>query len=88
MQKLIFTTLTKVTKFLKKKSKKKSSMSLFGRKLSLVPNLQIMQQNALILKLFSKMLMFLKLDFNKIESQVELNLSNIEFYAYFAIKFF
>ena len=63
-------------------------MSLFGRKLSLVPNLQIMQQNALILKLFSKMLMFLKLDFNKIELQVELNLSNIEFYAYFATKFF
>ena len=63
-------------------------MSLFGRKLSLVPNLQIMQQNAFILKLFSKMLMFLKLDFNKIELQVELNLSNIEFYAYFATKFF
>ena len=63
-------------------------MSLFGRKLSLVPNLQIMQQNALIFKLFSKMLMFLKLDFNKIELQVELNLSNIEFYAYFATKFF
>ena len=63
-------------------------MSLFGRKLSLVPNLQIMQQNALILKLFSKIPMFLKLDFNKIELQVELNLSNIEFYAYFATKFF
>ena len=63
-------------------------MSLFGGKLSLVPNLQIMQQNALILKLFSRMPLFLKLDFNKIESQVELNLSNIEFYVYFAIKFF
>ena len=63
-------------------------MSLFGGKLSLVPNLQIMQQNALILKLFSKMPMFLKLNFNKIELQVELNLSNIEFYAYFATKFF
>ena len=47
-----------------------------------------MQQNALILKLFSKMPMFLKLNFNKIELQVELNLSNIEFYAYFATKFF
>ena len=29
--------------------------------------------------------MFLELDFNKIELQVELNNSNIEFYAYFAV---
>ena len=47
-----------------------------------------MQLNIIILKLFSKIPMFLKLDFNKIELQVELNLSNIEFYAYFATKFF
>ena len=47
-----------------------------------------MQQNTLILKLFSKMLMFLKLAFNKIELQVKLNISNVEFYAYFAIYIF
>ena len=27
---------------------------------------------------------FLKLDFNKIELQMELNINNVEFYAYFA----
>ena len=27
--------------------------------------------------------MFLELDFNKIELQVELNINNVEFYAYF-----
>ena len=29
--------------------------------------------------------MFFKLDFNKIELQLELDINNIEFYAYFAI---
>ena len=28
--------------------------------------------------------LFLKLDFNKIELQVKLDISNVEFYAYFA----
>ena len=31
------------------------------------------------------MLLFLKLGFNKIELQVELDISNIEFYVYFVI---
>ena len=52
--------------------------------MGICPNLQTMQQNTFILKLFSKMLKFFKLDFNKIELQVEFNISNIEFYAYFA----
>jgi len=43
-----------------------------------------MQQNAHVLKLFSKMSLFLKLNFNKIKLQVELDISNVEFYAYFA----
>ena len=47
-----------------------------------------MQQNTHILKLFSKMLIFLKLDFNKIKLQVKLNISNVEFYAYFATYIF
>ena len=42
-----------------------------------------MQQNVFILKLFSEILLFLKLDFNNIELQVELDIVNIEFYAYF-----
>ena len=32
--------------------------------------------------------MFFKLDFNKIELQVELDISNVEFYVYFAPFFF
>ena len=52
--------------------------------MAFAPNLQIMQQNIHVLKLFSKMLLFLKLNFNKIELQVELDISNVEFYAYFA----
>ena len=43
-----------------------------------------MQQNVHVLKLFSKLSLFLKLNFNKIELQVELDISNVEFYAYFA----
>ena len=43
-----------------------------------------MQQNVYILKLFSKILLFFKLNFNKIELQVKLDISNINFYAYFA----
>ena len=31
--------------------------------------------------------MFFKFDFNKIELQVELDISNVEVYAYFAIYF-
>ena len=53
-----------------------------------VPNLQIMQQNVNVLKLFSIMSLFLKLNFNKIELQVELDISNIEFYVYFIISIF
>ena len=33
----------------------------------------------------AKCLLFLKLGFNKIELQVELDISNIEFYVYFVI---
>jgi len=43
-----------------------------------------MQQNAIVLKLFSKISLFFKLGFNKIELQVEFNISNVDFYAYFA----
>jgi len=39
-------------------------------KWAFAPNLEIMQQNAYVLKLFSKISLFLKLDFNKIELQV------------------
>ena len=46
-------------------------------------NLQTMQQNAIILKLFSKMPIFFKLDFNKIEFGVKLDILKIEFYVYF-----
>ena len=42
-----------------------------------------MQQNVPILKLFSKMSLFLKLDFNKIELCVKLNIFEIELYIYF-----
>ena len=54
-----------------------------GRKWIFVPNLQTIQQNASVLKLFNKMPLFLKLNFNKIELQVELDIANVEFYAYF-----
>ena len=63
--------------------RKKQGILLLGGKLAFLHNLQTMQQNAPILKLFSKISLFLKLDFNKIELQVELNISNVEFYAYF-----
>ena len=42
-----------------------------------------MKQNAYVLKLFSKMLLFLKLDFNKIKFYVKLDIPKIEFYVYF-----
>ena len=35
--------------------------------MNIFPNLQPMQQNVYVLKLFSKISLFLKLDFNKIE---------------------
>ena len=53
------------------------------KKWAFVHNIQTMQQNVSILKLFSKMFLFFKLDFNKIELQVELDISNVEFYVYF-----
>ena len=52
------------------------------------PNLGTMHQNALVLKLFSKIFIFFKLDFNKIKLQVELDFSNVEFFAYLPLKFF
>ena len=55
-----------------------------GGKWAFALNLQTMQQNAHVLKLLNKMLQFFKLDFNKIELQVKLDISNVEFYAYFA----
>ena len=39
---------------------------------------------SLIYKLHSKMSIFFKFDFNKIELQMELDISNVKFYAYFA----
>ena len=48
-----------------------------------IPNLQTMQKNAHVMKLFSKMPLLLKLDFNKIELQVKLKTRNVKFYAYF-----
>ena len=42
-----------------------------------------MQQNTFVLKLFNKMSIFFKLDFNKIKLQVELDISNVKFYEYF-----
>ena len=47
-----------------------------GGKWVFVPNLQTKQQNASILKLFSKMSLFLKLSFNKIKL-FELDISNV-----------
>lgn len=35
-----------------------------------------------VLKLFGKILLFLKLDDNKIELQVKLDINNVKFYAY------
>ena len=46
-------------------------------------NLQITQQNASILKLFSKILVFFKLNFNKIELCVKFDILKIELYEYF-----
>ena len=37
-------------------------------------------------KLFSKIPLFLKLNFNKIELQVEFEISNVKFYIYFAVE--
>ena len=45
-----------------------------------------MKQNAHVLKLFSKMLLFLKLDFNKTKFYVKLDIPKIEFYVYFRPK--
>jgi len=51
----------------------------YGGKWVFVPNLQTMQQNTLVLKLFSEMFLFLKFDFNKIELCAKLNIPKIEF---------
>ena len=51
-----------------------------------VHNLQTMQQIAPVLKLFTKMHMFLELKFNKIEFCVKLNILKIEFYVYFWVE--
>jgi len=42
-----------------------------------------MKQNTHILKLFSKMPLFLKLYFNKIEFYIKLDILKIKFYLYF-----
>ena len=52
-------------------------------KWTFAPNLQILQQNTPVLKLFSKMSLFFKLDFNKIEFCVKLDILKIKFYVYF-----
>ena len=57
--------------------------SIEWEKWAFVSNLQIMQQNVIVLKLFNKMPLFFKHDFNKIKLQVEFDISNIESYAYF-----
>ena len=45
-----------------------------------------MQQNAPILKLFSKIPLFFKINFNKIEFCVRLDFLKIEFYVYFLVE--
>ena len=54
-----------------------------GAKWAFVPNLQTMQQNVSVLKLFRKYSLFFKLDFNKIKFYIKLDILKIEFYVYF-----
>ena len=54
-----------------------------GTKLIVTPKYK--DKNSDFTKLFSKMSLFFKFGFNKIELQVKLNISNVDFYAYFAI---
>ena len=54
--------------------------SIEWEKWAFVPNLQIMQQNVTVLKLYNKMLLFFILNFNKIEFYVKLDILKIEFY--------
>ena len=59
-------------------------MYLFGKEKGICLDSQIMHQNVYILKLFSKMLLIFKFNFNKIKLRVELDIFNVEFYIYFA----
>ena len=45
-----------------------------------------MQQNIFVLKLFSKMLLFFKFNFNKIKLCVKLHILKIELYVYFLVE--
>ena len=58
-------------------------MAFLGGKWVFASNLQIMQQNTHVLKLFSKMSLFFKLDFNKIKLFVKFNIVKIKLYEYF-----
>ena len=62
---------------------KKPLDGISRRKWVFASNLQIMQQNTHVLKLFSKMSLFLKLDFNKIKLFVKFNIVKIKLYEYF-----
>jgi len=62
---------------------KHSFNNIRGGKWTFTPNLQTMQQNASVLKLFSKIPLFLKLNFNKIELGVKLYILKIKLYVYF-----
>ena len=55
--------------------------SIEWEKWAFVSNLQIMQQNVIVLKLFNKMHLFFILNFNKIEFCVKLDILTIEFYS-------
>ena len=62
---------------------KHSFDNIRGGKWAFTFNLQTMQQNATVLKLFSKIPFFLKFNFNKIELGVKLDILKIELYVYF-----
>ena len=62
---------------------KHSFENIRGGKWTFTLNLLTMQQNAPVLKLFSKIPLFLKLNFNKIELGVKLDILKIELYVYF-----
>ena len=46
-----------------------------------------MQQNTLVMKLFSKMLLFFKYNFKKIKFCIKLNIFKIEFYVNLSEKY-
>ena len=62
---------------------KHSFENIRGGKWTFTLNLLTMQQNAPVLKLFSKISFFLKFNFNKIELGVKLDILKIELYVYF-----